>query len=184
MFKQLCYNENGGLPMKEILDENSIKRSLYRISHEIIERNKGVEDVVLIGIKTRGETLANRLSSFIETIEGIKVPTASLDISYWRDDNKKKIDEAPLLEIEIEDKIVVLVDDVLFRGRTVRAAMDGVMHYGRARQIQLMILIDRGHKEIPVRADFVGKNVPTSIEEDVKVSLVENDGKDAVEITR
>lgn len=170
--------------MKEILDENSIKRSLYRISHEIIERNKGVEDVVLIGIKTRGETLANRLSSFIETIEGIKVPTASLDISYWRDDNKKKIDEAPLLEIEIEDKIVVLVDDVLFRGRTVRAAMDGVMHYGRARQIQLMILIDRGHKEIPVRADFVGKNVPTSIEEDVKVSLVENDGKDAVEITR
>jgi pyrimidine operon attenuation protein/uracil phosphoribosyltransferase len=168
--------------MKEILDENSIKRSLYRISHEIIERNKGVDDIVLIGIKTRGETLANRLRDFIETIEGVQVPTASLDISYWRDDNKKTNNEAPILGIEIEDKIVVLVDDVLFRGRTVRAAMDGVMFFGRARQIQLMILIDRGHKELPVRADFVGKNVPTSIEEDVKVSLIENDGEDAVYI--
>lgn len=168
--------------MKEILDENSIKRSLFRISHEIIERNKGVDDIVLIGIKTRGETLANRLCELIENIEGVKVPTASLDISYWRDDHKKKHGVAPTLNIEIEDKIVVLVDDVLFRGRTVRAAMDGVMFFGRARQIQLMILIDRGHKELPVRADFVGKNVPTSINEDVKVSLVENDGKDAVYI--
>lgn len=168
--------------MKEILDENSIKRSLYRISHEIIERNKGVDDIVLIGIKTRGETLANRLSELIESIEGVRVPTTSLDISYWRDDHKKKSGVAPTLSIEIEDKIVVLVDDVLFRGRTVRAAMDGVMHFGRARQIQLMILIDRGHKELPVRADFVGKNVPTSINEDVKVHLVENDGNDAVYI--
>jgi pyrimidine operon attenuation protein/uracil phosphoribosyltransferase len=105
-----------------------------------------------------------------------------LDIAYWRDDNKRKYGEAPTLDIEIKDKIVVLVDDVLFRGRTVRAAMDGVMFFGRARQIQLMILIDRGHKELPVRADFVGKNVPTSIDEDVKVNLIENDGKDAVYI--
>ncbi len=169
--------------MKEILDENSIKRSLFRISHEIIERNKGIEDVVLIGIKTRGETLANRIAQLIHQIEGVQVPTGSLDISYWRDDSKKKVaDQYPQLDIDVKDKIVILIDDVLFRGRTVRAAMDGVMHYGRAKQIQLVILVDRGHKELPVRADFVGKNVPTSLNEDVKVHLKENDGEDAVYI--
>lgn len=169
--------------MKEILDENSIKRSLFRISHEIIERNKGIEDVVLIGIKTRGETLANRIAQLIHQIEGVQVPTGFLDISYWRDDSKKKVaDQYPQLDIDVKDKIVILIDDVLFRGRTVRAAMDGVMHYGRAKQIQLVILVDRGHKELPVRADFVGKNVPTSLNEDVKVHLKENDGEDAVYI--
>jgi pyrimidine operon attenuation protein / uracil phosphoribosyltransferase len=168
--------------MKEILDANSIKRSLFRISHEIIERNKGVQDIVLVGIKTRGETLANRISDLIFQIEGIKVPTVALDISFWRDDVKNTSDYIPDLDIEIEDKIVILIDDVLFKGRTVRAAMDGVMHYGRARQIQLVILIDRGHKEIPIRADFVGKNVPTSLSEDVKVHLTENDGQDGVYI--
>ena len=169
--------------MKEILDANSIKRSLFRISHEIIERNKGVDDIVLVGIKTRGETLANRISDLIFQIEGVKVPTVAIDISYWRDDIKNTSDFIPNLQIEIKDKIVVLIDDVLFKGRTVRAAMDGVMHYGRARQIQLVILIDRGHKELPIRADFVGKNVPTSLDEDVKVHLQENDGEDAVYIT-
>ncbi len=168
--------------MKEILDANSIRRSLFRISHEIIERNKGIEDVVLVGIKTRGETLANRLSDLIFQIEGVKVPTAAIDISFWRDDMKIKNTSIPDLDIEIKDKIVILVDDVLYKGRTVRAAMDGVMHYGRAKQIQLVILIDRGHKELPIRADFVGKNVPTSLSEDVKVHLVENDGIDAVYI--
>lgn len=168
--------------MKEILDANSIRRSLFRISHEIIERNKGIEDVVLVGIKTRGETLANRLSDLIFQIEGVKVPTAAIDISFWRDDMKIKNTSIPNLDIEIKDKIVILVDDVLYKGRTVRAAMDGVMHYGRAKQIQLVILIDRGHKELPIRADFVGKNVPTSLSEDVKVHLVENDGIDAVYI--
>lgn len=168
--------------MKEILDANSIKRSLFRISHEIIERNKGVQDIVLVGIKTRGETLANRISDLIFQIEGVKVPTVALDISFWRDDVKNTSDSIPDLDIEIEDKIVILIDDVLFKGRTVRAAMDGVMHYGRARQIQLVILIDRGHKEIPIRADFVGKNVPTSLSEDVKVHLIENDGQDGVYI--
>ncbi len=169
--------------MKEILDASSIKRSLFRISHEIIERNKGVKDVVLIGIKTRGETLAYRIQDLIKQIEGIDVPTSSLDISYWRDDQKKKIAESfPELDVDVKDKTVILIDDVLFRGRTVRAAMDGVMHYGRAKQIQLMILVDRGHKEIPVRADFVGKNVPTSLNEEVKVHLIEIDGEDAVYI--
>lgn len=169
--------------MKEILDASSIKRSLFRISHEIIERNKGVQDVVLIGIKTRGETLAYRIQELIKQIEGVTVPTSSLDISYWRDDQKKKISESfPVLNVDVKDKIVILIDDVLFRGRTVRAAMDGVMYYGRAKQIQLMILVDRGHKEIPVRADFVGKNVPTSLNEEVKVHLIEIDGEDAVYI--
>ncbi len=168
--------------MKEILDANSIKRSLFRISHEIIERNKGVQDVVLVGIKTRGETLANRISDLIFQIEGVRVPTVALDISFWRDDIKNTSDAIPDLNVEIQDKIVILIDDVLFKGRTVRAAMDGVMHYGRARQIQLVILIDRGHKEIPIRADFVGKNVPTSLSEDVKVHLIENDGQDGVYI--
>jgi pyrimidine operon attenuation protein/uracil phosphoribosyltransferase len=169
--------------MKEILDANSIKRSLFRISHEIIERNKGVQDVVLVGIKTRGETLANRISDLIFQIEGVRVPTVALDISFWRDDVKNTSDSIPDLNVEVEDKIVILIDDVLFKGRTVRAAMDGVMHYGRARQIQLVILIDRGHKEIPIRADFVGKNVPTSLSEDVKVHLIENDGHDGVYIS-
>lgn len=169
--------------MKEILDASSIKRSLFRISHEIIERNKGVQDVVLIGIKTRGETLAYRIQELIKQIEGVTVPTSSLDISYWRDDQKKKVAESfPVLNVDVKDKIVILIDDVLFRGRTVRAAMDGVMYYGRAKQIQLMILVDRGHKEIPVRADFVGKNVPTSLNEEVKVHLIEIDGEDAVYI--
>lgn len=169
--------------MKEILDESSIKRSLYRISHEIIERNKGVEDIVLIGIKTRGETLAYRFKDLIKQIENVDVPTQALDISYWRDDHKKQVGEKPpVLDLAVEDKIVILVDDVLFKGRTVRAAMDGVMHYGRAKQIQLVILVDRGHKELPIRADFVGKNVPTSLKEEVKVYLKENDGHDSVVI--
>lgn len=169
--------------MKEILDESSIKRSLYRISHEIIERNKGVADIVLIGIKTRGETLAYRFKDLIKQIEDVDVPTQALDISYWRDDHKKQEGEIPpILDLEVEDKIVILVDDVLFKGRTVRAAMDGVMHYGRAKQIQLVILVDRGHKELPIRADFVGKNVPTSLKEEVKVYLKENDGHDSVVI--
>ncbi|NLA78967.1 MAG: bifunctional pyr operon transcriptional regulator/uracil phosphoribosyltransferase PyrR [Erysipelothrix sp.] len=169
--------------MKEILDASSIKRSLYRISHEIIERNKGVENVVLIGIKTRGETLAYRFQALIKQIENVDVPTTAMDISYWRDDDRKnKNPQLPNLDVDVKDKVVVLVDDVLFRGRTVRAAMDGVMHYGRAKQIQLVILVDRGHKELPIRADFVGKNVPTSLKEEVKVFLKENDGKDSVVI--
>lgn len=168
--------------MKEIMDANSIKRSLIRMSHEIIEKNKGVQDIVLIGIKTRGATLAKRLASIIQDIENVEVPAISLDIRFWRDD----MDNSGLIiediNYDIKDKVVVLVDDVLFKGRTVRAAMDGVMHFGRAKQIQLAILIDRGHRELPIRADFIGKNVPTALSEEVKVLLHEDDQQEGVYI--
>ena len=166
--------------MKEIMDANSIKRSLVRMSHEIIEKNKGVDHIVLLGIKTRGATLAKRLAAIIKEIEQVDVPVASIDIRYWRDDMDNSGIEIESIEHDIKDKVVVLVDDVLFKGRTVRAAMDGVMYFGRAKQIQLAILIDRGHRELPIRADYIGKNVPTSLSEEVKVLLSEDDAKEGV----
>lgn len=165
--------------MKEILDEKAIQRSLTRIAYEIIERNKGIDEVVLIGIKTRGAILGKRLASIIEQIEGVQVPCYDLDIRYWRDDNT----ESTLLEeqvLDVKDKVVVLVDDVLFNGRTIRAAMDGVMYYGRAKEIQLAVLIDRGHRRLPIRADYVGKNVPSSLEETIKVKVREIDQVDGI----
>ncbi|NFN94864.1 bifunctional pyr operon transcriptional regulator/uracil phosphoribosyltransferase PyrR [Clostridium botulinum] len=169
-----------------LLDDKAIKRTLIRISHEIIERNKGIEDIVLIGIKRRGYPLAQRIAEHIEGIEGSKVDVGYVDITLYRDDltivekdpRVKSID----IETTIKDKKVILVDDVLYTCRTVRAAIDAVMDLDRPEGIQLAVLIDRGHKELPIRADYVGKNIPTSKNEVIKVMLNEIDGEDSVKI--
>jgi len=166
--------------MKEIMDEKMIQRSLTRMAHEIVEKNKGVENVVLVGIKTRGEFLAKRLKGMIDEFESVDIKTGSMDIKYWRDDLKISDEVIPTLDVIVQDKIVILVDDVLYSGRTVRAAMDGIMYYGRAREIHLCTLIDRGHRELPIKADYVGKNIPTSNSEKIIVHLQEKDGEDFV----
>ena len=169
-----------------LLDEKAIKRSLIRISHEIIERNKGVDNVVLIGIKRRGFPIAERISKEINKIEGVEVPVGSVDITFYRDDLCLK-DEMPTVEgihigVDIQDKIVILVDDVLFTCRTVRAAIDALIDAGRPAAVQLAVLIDRGHKELPIRADYVGKNIPTSKSEKIAVHIREIDEDDSVKI--
>ncbi len=169
-----------------IMDDNAMDRAITRIGHEIIERNKGVDDVALVGIKTRGVPLARRIASRIEEIEGKKVTVGELDISLYRDDLTEKSDIAIVkpsdLGFEVTKKIVILVDDVLYTGRTVRAALDAIMDVGRPLTIQLAVLIDRGHRELPIRADFVGKNVPTSKSEIIKVSIEGVDDKNYVSI--
>lgn len=174
--------------MKNILDENAIKRSITRISYEIIEKNKGVKDLVLVGIKTRGVPLAHRIAKRLLEIEGLEVPVGQLDITLYRDDltekNRDPVINSSEISGDIENKIVILVDDVLYTGRTTRAALDAVTDLGRPRVIQLAVLIDRGHRELPIRADYVGKNVPTSKKEIVKVELEEVDDKDQVSITK
>lgn len=162
------------------MDANAMRRSMVRLAHEIIEKNKGTDNLVLVGIKTRGEHLARRMTEMINMFEDSDVPCAALDISAWRDDVTENVEVIEPFEIDVKDKIIVLVDDVLHKGRTVRAAMDGVMHYGRAKEIHLAVLIDRGHRELPIRADYVGKNVPTSEREDIRVRLNEIDGTDGV----
>ena len=169
--------------MKEIMDASSMKRSLVRMAHEIVEKNKCVEGLVLVGIKTRGEFLAERLKQMIDQFEECDIPCDSLDISSWRDDIERGEVQPPVLGVPVQDRIVILVDDVLYKGRTVRAAMDGIMHFGRPRAIHLAVLVDRGHRELPIRADYVGKNVPTSLNEDVKVLVSETDGQDGVYIS-
>ncbi|ASA96279.1 MULTISPECIES: bifunctional pyr operon transcriptional regulator/uracil phosphoribosyltransferase PyrR [Anoxybacillus] len=171
-----------------VLDEQAIRRALTRIAHEIIERNKGIDDCVLIGVKTRGIYLAKRLAERIEQIEGTSIPVGELDITLYRDDLTVKTDDRePLVKgtdvpFSVTNRKVVLVDDVLFTGRTVRAAMDAVMDLGRPAQIQLAVLVDRGHRELPIRADFVGKNIPTSSAERIVVELKEVDDIDQVSI--
>ncbi len=167
--------------MKEIIDEAGIRRSLIRITHEILERNKGVENIVIVGIETRGASLAKRLQENIMQFEGKQVPYITLNVSYWRDDHKAST-KLPYTQLDVQDKKIILVDDVLFKGRTVRAAMDAIMYYGRAKEIQLAVLIDRGHRELPIRADYVGKNIPSSLKEVIRVNVTENDGKDVVYI--
>lgn len=171
-----------------ILDEQAIRRALTRIAHEIIERNKGVEDSVLVGIKTRGIHLAKRLAERINQIEEKDIPVGELDITLYRDDlTTKTSDNEPLVKgsdipVDINNKKVILVDDVLFTGRTVRAGMDALMDFGRPSQIQLAVLVDRGHRELPIRADFVGKNIPTASTEKIVVELSEIDNNDQVSI--
>ena len=170
----------------ELLDKVAIQRTLTRIAHEIIEKNKGVEDIVLIGIKRRGYPLAKRIADLIQKFEGEPVEIGSVDITFYRDD-LTRLNEQPIivnenLGVDIINKKVILVDDVLFTGRTVRAAIEAVIHHGRPKLIQLAVLIDRGHRELPVRADYVGKNIPTSREEMVSVELTEVDGADSVKI--
>lgn len=169
----------------EIMDAAAVKRALTRIAHEIVERNHGVENIGLAGIRTRGVHLADRLAKKIESIEGVAVPVGRLDIAFYRDDiatNPQPRVEATDVPFDVNAKDIVLCDDVLFTGRTIRAAMDALIDYGRPRTIQLAIMVDRGHRELPIRADFVGKNVPTSTNETVKVNLTEEDGYDAVEM--
>jgi len=169
---------------KTVLDEAAIMRGLTRIAHEIVERNKGGENLVLIGIKTRGYPLAKRLQEKINQIEKLLVPISEIDITYYRDDLKEKNGSlhVPEIDIDITNKKVILVDDVLYTGRTVRAAMDAVMDISRPAQVQLAVLIDRGHRELPIRADYVAKNIPTSETEEIVVRLMEHDSKDEVSI--
>lgn len=168
-----------------IMDEIAIRRALTRVSHEILERNKGIDECVLLGIRTRGIHLAKRIAERISEIEGGSIPVAALDITAYRDDiaNPDKKDAARVLDgLPIQDNKVILVDDVLYTGRTVRAAMDAIVDVGRPQLIQLAVLIDRGHRELPIRADYVGKNVPTSKLEQIRVWLKEQDGRDEVVI--
>lgn len=159
--------------MTIILDGSGVKRALTRIAHEILERNKGLEDVVLIGIRSGGAYLAEGIAANIELIEGEKIPVGAVDITLYRDDVSGQLPHHPVGKTEIpfslDKKKVVLIDDVLFTGRTIRAAMDALMDHGRPQCIQLAVLIDRGHRELPIRADFVGRNVPTSLKENVAV---------------
>ncbi|KAF0820292.1 Pyrimidine operon regulatory protein PyrR [Bacillus sp. ZZV12-4809] len=171
-----------------VLDDQAIRRALTRIAHEIIEKNKGIENCVLIGIRTRGIYLANRLAERIEQIEGAKIDVGELDITLYRDDLTKKTEnQEPLVKgsevpKDINDQKVILIDDVLYTGRTVRAALDALIDIGRPSQIQLAVLVDRGHRELPIRADYVGKNIPTSSSEKIVVELKEVDENDQVSI--
>jgi len=175
--------------MKEktrLLDKDTLNRSIMRIAHEILEKNKGTESLCLVGIRNRGVYLANRLAESIKKIENKDIPIGSLDITLYRDDltliSTQPVIHKTEIGFDITDKIVVLVDDVLYTGRTVRAALDELIDFGRPKSIQLAVLVDRGHRELPIRADFVGKNIPTSQKETVEVRLVEVDGRDEVVI--
>ncbi len=165
--------------MNKILDKESIRRTLMRLAHEILEKNKGTEDLYLIGIRTRGAVLAERLNECIKQIEGKPLTFGVLDITLYRDDlaraAKNPIVRETLINFDITDKKIILVDDVLFTGRTIRAAFDALVDLGRPASIQLAVLIDRGHRELPIRADYVGKNIPTSLNQDVQVRLEEID---------
>ncbi|KRO18238.1 bifunctional pyr operon transcriptional regulator/uracil phosphoribosyltransferase PyrR [Lacticaseibacillus saniviri] len=174
--------------MKQVVDTVTMKRALTRITYEIIEQNKGLEDLVFVGIKTRGIYLAHRIADRLEQLEGIKVPVGELDIRLYRDD-VHKVDHHQEPEISgsdipvsITDKHVILIDDVLFTGRTIRAALDALMDLGRPQKISLAVLVDRGHRELPIRPDFVGKNIPTSLKEQIHVNVEEVDGTDSITI--
>ena len=170
----------------QVLDETALERALIRIAHEIVEKNGGTTDLAFVGLRTRGVTLAQRLAERVTGIEGVKPPVGALDITLYRDDLGLKVAQPVVRETEIPfdvtGKIVILVDDVLFTGRTIRAALDAIMDLGRPRAIQLAILVDRGHRELPIRPDYVGKNLPTSRREVVAVRLKEHDGEDRVVI--
>lgn len=169
-----------------IMDADAMRRAIVRISHEIIEKNKGVDNVILVGIRTRGVPIAKRIAQAIESIEKVKLPVGMLDITLYRDDLStlayNPIVHGTELDMDLKDKTIVLVDDVLYTGRTIRAALDALIDMGRPKTIQLAVLIDRGHRELPIRADFAGKNVPTSRKEAVNVFLAEEDGVDEVAI--
>ena len=172
-------------PKAVIMDEAAMARALTRIAHEVIENNEGASNLALVGIVRRGVDVAEELAAEIEHIEGIRPPVGKLDISFYRDDVTRRV--APVLHkteipFDVDGKDIVLVDDVLFSGRTVRSALDALMDFGRPATIQLAVMVDRGHRELPIRADYVGKNVPSSHEEDVRVFVKSLDGRDSVEI--
>jgi pyrimidine operon attenuation protein/uracil phosphoribosyltransferase len=173
---------------KQLLAEDDIRRAVARIAHEILERNRGTNSLSFVGIRRRGVPLAERLVAQVESIEGARPPLGSIDITLYRDD-LTRIGYAPEVQrselpFSVDDRVVVLVDDVLFTGRTVRAGMDALIDYGRPKAIQLAVLIDRGHRELPIRADYVGKNIPTALADDVRVRLRECDGEDAVYLAK
>lgn len=172
---------------KEIYDEMAVKRALTRMTYEIIERNKGIDNLVIVGIKTRGVYLAQRIAKRLEQLEGASVPVGELDISMYRDDRKHTDDPVvkdSQLQFDITGKHVILVDDVLFTGRTIRAALDALMDQGRPDRINLAVLVDRGHRELPIRPDFIGKNIPTAMDEQVAVYVKEIDGKDGIDLIK
>ena len=170
-----------------IMDAEAMRRAIVRIAHEIIEKNKGVENIIMVGIRTRGVPLAQRIAKEIENIENVKVPVGFLDITLYRDDLStlayNPIVHGTELDFNISGKVIILVDDVLYTGRTIRAALDALIDMGRPKAIELAVLIDRGHKELPIRADFVGKNVPTAQKEIIDVTLMESDKVDEVVIS-
>jgi len=171
---------------KLLMASVDMRRALVRIAHEIIERNKGAKDIVLVGMWTRGVPLAHRLASAIQSYEGVSIPVGALDIGLYRDDisylGLKPVAQNTDIPTDITDKQVILVDDVLYTGRSIRAAMDALVDLGRPKSIQLAVLIDRGHRELPIRADYVGKNIPSARDEEIKVQLEESDGVDRVTI--
>ncbi|MDH4333737.1 MAG: bifunctional pyr operon transcriptional regulator/uracil phosphoribosyltransferase PyrR [Chloroflexota bacterium] len=173
---------------RQILDADELRRALTRIAHEIVEGNGGTDGLVLVGVRSRGVPLARRLAALIEQHEGVSLPVGALDITFYRDD-LTRIAHAPIVTKtqgmpETDDRTVVLIDDVLYTGRTVRAALDALTDHGRPRAVRLAVVVDRGHRELPIRADHVGKNLPTASDEIVHVRLVETDGADEVVITR
>ncbi len=173
--------------MVRVLNEDDIRRSLMRISHEILEKNKGAQDLVLVGIITRGVHLAKRISKNIAMIENVEIPVGALDVAPFRDDDRRtsREEDKSQIDFSVEGKKVILVDDVLFTGRTIRAAMDAIISRGRPKSIQLAVLVDRGHREFPIRPDFVGKNIPSSKDTElVKVRLKEVDDEDGVYILK
>ena len=172
--------------MSVVMDADRIGRTLTRIAHEILERNRGIDDLALVGVRTRGDHLARRLARGLREIAGTDVPTGALDITLYRDDlMRHAVGPQPLvrrtdIQFSIDDRKILLVDDVLYTGRTTRAALDALIDYGRPKAIQLIVLVDRGHRELPIKADYVGKNLPTAPEESVQVRLLEIDGEDEV----
>jgi len=171
---------------KIVMSSEDIRRTLARIAHEIIERNKAVNNLVLVGMHTRGAPLAKRLAASIESFEGLRIPVGTLDISLYRDDvsslNLRPVVQNTHIPVSVDGKSIVLVDDVLYTGRSIRAAMDALIDLGRPQSIQLAVLVDRGHREMPIRADYVGKNMPSSKHEEIQVQLEETDGIDQVAI--
>jgi pyrimidine operon attenuation protein/uracil phosphoribosyltransferase len=170
------------------MDGDRIGRSLTRIAHEILERNRGVENLALVGIRARGVPIAARIAASLRELSGVEVPTGALDITLYRDDlMRHQVGPQPVIRrteisFSIDDRLILLVDDVLYTGRTIRAALDALIDFGRPRAIQLVALVDRGHRELPIRADYVGRNVPTSQQQSVQVRLMEIDGVDEVEL--